>query len=159
MKRGPYKKRPLSERISRRTAVDPETGCHVWNGCKTHDGYGRIKVCGKMVYVHRLVYELHVGSDLSKGIEVCHYCDNQACVNLEHLFLGTHKDNMGDCVSKGRLKIVHHRGGEHVNSKLVDEDIPKIRTDPRSQAKIALEYGVCQTTVSRIKRRESWSHI
>lgn len=82
-----------------------ESLCWEWTASKTKKGYGRIRnsVFGE-VTAHRLSYLIHSGA-IPSGLWVLHRCDNRACVNPDHLFLGTHKDNMHDCSAKGRLWI------------------------------------------------------
>lgn len=139
--------------------IDSKTGCHNWIGCKGHNGYGQIELDGKMVYAHRLIYELHTGTKISEGLDVCHHCDNRACVNFVHLFIGTRRDNIQDCVQKGRLNPGHVFGEKHGCSKLTDEQVIEIRSRTESQRKIAEKYDVSQTTIGEIKRRERWRHI
>lgn len=79
---------------------DPVTGCQEWMGLRNH-GYGYIGLNYKMIRVHRKVWELKHGP-IPKGLHVLHRCDNPPCCNLEHLFLGTHQENMDDAKAKGR---------------------------------------------------------
>lgn len=90
--------------------------CWLWKGYKNHYGYGKIRINGKLKFVHRLSYELHFG-DIESDLEVCHKCDVRNCVNPDHLFLGTRKDNMRDMSAKGRT----------YNSNLTIEQVKEIK--------------------------------
>lgn len=75
--------------------------CWIWTAGKDSWGYGTFRMHGKVIGSHRASWEIHNGP-ISKGMSVLHHCDNPPCVNPDHLFIGTHTDNMRDCISKGR---------------------------------------------------------
>jgi len=76
-------------------------GCWEWIGSKNPKGYGCFRVRGTLKPAHRVAYDLFVGI-IPEGLRVLHKCDNRACVNPKHLWLGTNQDNTNDMISKGR---------------------------------------------------------
>lgn len=75
--------------------------CWEWKGSFQTTGYGNIEVKGKRFLPHRISYVIH-NEDIKEGMFICHRCDNRKCVNPNHLFQGSHHDNMQDCYNKGR---------------------------------------------------------
>ena len=83
------------------------TDCIEWSGSLNSQGYGRLVIRGKEYRAHRIVWE-ETNGPIPDGMCVCHHCDNPPCVNVEHLFLGTPKDNTRDAQQKGRIPTAGH---------------------------------------------------
>lgn len=159
MPKGYYPRPTLQERIEKYTNRLAD-GCHVWTGWCDDDGYGGIQVKYKTSRVTRVVWELSRGP-IPKGFLVCHTCDNPPCINIEHLFLGTVKDNAEDAKQKGRLSSVHD-GEENGNSILTDEIVRRLRDAFDSgtrQCDLMREFGLNRVTVHNVVRRKTWTHI
>ena len=132
--------------------------CWEWTGHIRTDGYGSytpLMIDGKKITKAPNISWIIFYRSITPGYSVLHRCDNRLCVNPNHLFLGTPQDNMDDMVEKDR----QCKGERHPKSKLNPDQVREIRTDPRKQVDIALEYGISQNRVSMIKRRKCWGHI
>ncbi len=141
-----------------RTIKDAATGCLLWTGADDGHGYGQMRINRKPVRAHRYAWS-SVHGDIPDGKLVLHQCDNPRCVNVDHLFLGTHTDNVNDMDAKGR-RINNQRKGERCRAaKLTGDAIIAIRADTRRQIDIAADYGIKQAHVSKIKLKQSWAHI
>ena len=93
---------PLS--VKRLLENTKEVGaCLIWQGAKNDRGYGYISIGAKLIRVPRLIWKLEYG-DIPQGLNVLHKCDNPPCINLDHLFLGTPKENTRDAMLKGRFR-------------------------------------------------------
>ena len=139
----------LLDRLLAKARVSAETGCWEWAAGKYRNGYGAIRDGGGMRGAHRVSYELHCG-EIPSGMHVCHRCDNRACVNPSHLFLGTHYENMADRDAKGRQP----RGLANGAAKLTEADVRAIRAaDARwgINRKLAAQFGVSNQHISDIR--------
>ncbi|HFD86883.1 MAG TPA: hypothetical protein ENJ35_04310 [Gammaproteobacteria bacterium] len=112
---------------------------------------------GKNVRAHRAAYMLFVGR-IPEGKHVLHRCDNPSCVNPNHLFLGSHLDNMKDKTKKGRA--VSLKGIKNPRAKLSEADVREIRARKgTSQVDMAKEFGVSQAKICSVINFTSWKHV
>ncbi len=130
-----------------------DTPCVEWAGSRQRRGYGMLWFQGRRWLAHRRAW-VQARGPIPEGLNVLHRCDNPPCVNVDHLFLGTHQDNMTDKRVKGRAP--GKPGETNPAAKLTQQQADEIRADPRSQRKIAKDYGVSQCTVSDIKSGRRW---
>lgn len=141
--------------------VEPDTngGCWLWSGTVDADGYGRIMVNSVPRLVHRVSFAEHYGDDPA-GLCVCHRCDVRACVNPDHLFLGSRGDNNRDRAGKNRSSPAF--GSGHYRAKLneaaVGEILRRLATGEQ-QRLIAKEFGVDQSVISEINTGRKWRHV
>lgn len=142
--------------VGRRYAIDEKTGCWNWSAGKNRPGYGQVVFAGSRWVASRLYYEVFVGP-IPRGLEVCHECDNPSCVNPDHLFLGTPKDNQQDAVSKGRKR--GPQGTRSGSAKLSEDQVRAIRADTRHQDVIGAEYGVHGSAICRVRNRISYRNV
>jgi len=132
--------------------------------CISHKGgkgYPVTKINQKHYSVHRLFYEKFIGP-IPEGMEVCHKCDNPQCINPDHLFIGTHADNMRDMCAKGRNNYILPpvlKGELNPGAKLSPSQVLEIRKDERKRKEIAEQYHISLTTVCEIKNRIKWKHL
>lgn len=147
--------------------------CWEWIGSKDRKGYGKLWESQfetrKIKAAHRLSYELHKGS-INDHLCVCHKCNNPACVNPDHLYLGTQAENMKDAVDQGRTKksqqwIDNQKGSNNPASKVTENQVREIRKIMSTQnyrglqAELCRKYGVNKTTIRYIVCRKTWIHI
>lgn len=151
------------ETLQENTIIIPMCSCHIYVGSNFTQGYGRIKRNGKTYRAHRVSYELHHG-EIPEGMYVCHHCDNPPCVNPDHLFLGSARDNIIDMFSKGRQgELTKLYGDRHHNAKLKNSDIPFIRelyeSGGLSQTLIGHIYGVSNKVIQKITSGTKWRNV
>ncbi len=148
---------PLSvkERFDTKWIPEPNSGCWLWMSFLDRQGYGHFSMNGKSQKASRVSWELH-RSKPPRNLHVCHHCDTPACVNPDHLFLGTQRDNKQDGFKKGRYQGGGLRGEDHPDHKLTRQQVAEIRSSNLSQYKLAKIYGVDQSNISRIKSGKAW---
>lgn len=149
--------------------------CWIWTGSKRNKGYGAFSytVGGRLIQgrAHRYSYELHKGA-IRPGYFVLHKCDNPACVNPDHLFLGTNEDNIRDMLKKGRhIAGGTHcgdegdwkRGTKHHAAKLTEEDVRELRrlhaTGEWSYSQLGKRFQIGPSAAYKIVKRLLWRHL
>ena len=148
-------KSPTSRLLSRRRITS--TGCWEFTGSKRNkDGYGDFKVGGEREMTHRVAFRLYIGA-IPPEFHVCHTCDNPACFNPEHLFLGTPADNAHDRDAKGRGNLPV--GEEHHAAKLDEASVREIRTSSSSGPELSRRFGVTRQEIYHVRKRRCWRHV
>lgn len=152
-----------------KSALSPG-GCWPWRGPRESKGYGQLWWDGRLVLAARLTLRLQ-GLVFRPGECALHRCDNPPCVNPDHLFVGSKKDNSDDMVAKGRDRKARGdangsrkyperlpRGESHVHAKLTDEQVTAILGSADSGEATSRRYAVTRSAVNRIRRGTSWRH-
>jgi hypothetical protein len=143
--------------------VKKTDNCWLWMGTTSLNRSRAGQLCGKFfASVGKLRFwkaanyswYLHNGVNLG-GLHVLHTCDNALCVNPDHLFLGTHQDNMDDKVAKGRQA----RGEGHGRARLTEDDIRAMRSSGLSESRVAKKWRISPSHAHRIMTRERWAHV
>lgn len=141
---------------------DP-AGCWNWPRRKTVDGYGKFKANGKNIRAHRYAYEQSNGK-IPDGMFVCHSCDNPACCNPNHLWIGSLQDNHADMMKKGRwhsMSGVFLRGEKHPLAKLSNHQREVIKVRAKSgdgYRSLARAYNVTDTTIREVCLGKSYAY-
>jgi hypothetical protein len=161
----PYKDKRAA--FWKKVDVGDPNDCWIWQRAKSPDGYGKCLYLGEQL-AHRAAWKDTYG-EIPNGFCVLHSCDNPACVNPKHLFLGTRDDNMADRNAKGRqARGKRHgsvtkpetcpRGETHCRAKLTTLDVNMIRLfyarGGISQRALAEDFDVTHSTVGAIVRGE-----
>jgi hypothetical protein len=149
------------ERFMELVFPEPNTGCWLWAGRHDSKGYGRGHFLKRtMQLAHRFSYYSYKG-EIGLNMYVLHSCDNPACVNPDHLYLGDQKQNNIDRDSRGRQKT--KRGSEHKLAKLNEQQVLEIRRlhNPKEypSRKLSKMFGVSQRKIMDILQGKSWNHL
>lgn len=148
--------------------VDTNSGpelCWLWMGPFTRGGYGTIGRGGRgggMFRAHRLAWIIANGP-IPPSLCVCHACDNPACVNPKHLFLGTQAQNMADMDAKGRRRGYDKSASNNPAALLDEQKVQVIRflikNTSLSRKYTASMFGVAPSTVNALVKRKTWSKV
>lgn len=156
---GRYIAVPLEERFWEHVSPEPTSGCWLWTGAITSRGYGNVRDGRRTDQAHRVAWVLTHGP-VPHGLFVLHKCDNRACVNPVHLFLGTHDDNMADMDAKGRRKATPAPGETNASAKLTTALVEQARAEYAAGGvtlrEMAPRYGVHFVTLASAIRGATW---
>ena len=142
-------RKPLIERLMSKIEVDENSGCWIFIGSKDRCGYGMIKIGRHNLGAHKVAYLMLVGDYDQSNLELMHTCDTPACINPKHLIPATHKENIADCISKGRhtSQIYRMQFGRKGRTKKEDCHNKKLTIEERhliaffTTRKIAIALG------------------
>lgn len=147
-------------RFSSKYAV-ADSGCWLWTGHLDKKGRGNLRLGSRRIIASRLSYALHF-DEIPDGLLVCHECDNPQCVNPDHLWLGTHQDNMADMAAKGRAHGPGTKGSERGHAVLDEQAAAGIwlrLCAGERDCNLAREFSVSHATIQDIKHRRTWTHV
>jgi len=148
----------LEEKFWEKAVRQTDNECWNWSGNINSNGYGRVLIKKEHIFAHRASWMIHFG-EIPKGMHVCHHCDNRACINPVHLFLGTNLDNINDKMKKGRQS----RGIERPAAKLDNNKVRKIRylfhEREYSNKKLSMMFNVAKSQISEVVHYKSWRHV
>lgn len=131
--------------------------CWNWTGLKRRNGYGYF-YAAKSWIAHRYMWQVIAGhGEIPAGIFVCHKCDNPSCVNPDHLFLGTPRENVYDAMRKNRRNSV--RGERVGTAKLTEAQVRQIISASLSTHALSRQYGVSSGHIWQIKTGKRWAHL
>lgn len=134
---------------------EPMSGCWLWSGTlgPIH-GYGQIRIANVLWCAHRLSYTVHYG-EIPPGLMVLHRCDTRPCVNPDHLYLGTAKDNVRDALVRNRMPV----GEQNYRAVLTNGAVRHIRATTESNSDLAMVYGVTRQAIRNARAGKTWRSV
>jgi hypothetical protein len=150
--------RPLPIPVRFAGFVNQTDTCWLWTGPVNNGGYGKFWLSGRTVGAHRLAYTLANGP-IPPGLVVRHTCDVPACVNPEHLLVGTQQDNENDKIARGRTPSAERNGRAKLTSDQVREMREMHKRERLRQIDLAERFGVCKSTVGYVLSGQHWKDV
>lgn len=155
-------RKTLEERFMEKVCIDASTGCWVWNACYRKTGYGAFGIGNYVDYAHRAAWRIYKG-DIPESMYVCHKCDVRGCVNPDHLFIGTAKENMQDASKKGRVKLPaasYASNENHQVAKLTNEQVLLIRSKKEIRPSVfAKKFGVTYHAIWMVRTHRTFRDV
>lgn len=150
-------------RLNRIGWIVQENGCWEWKGARGEAGHGQIRIGNRSRQAHRVMFEILHG-EIPEGENILHRCDNPPCINPDHLFSGTQKQNIHDMWAKDRQQGYIHqpKGSKHPQAKLLEKDVLELRELRNSgftYKALADRFGISKSTAAEIVSRKTWRHI
>jgi len=140
----------IEQKFNDKWMPEPFSGCWLWTAGVFKDGYGKMEIKYQYKRAHRISWMIFRG-EIPDGMCVCHSCDTPLCVNPDHLFLGTRRENNQDAARKGRMRCWM--------AKLTASQVLEIRSSSESGADAARRYGVSKSTISDTRNGKRWRHV
>lgn len=138
-----------------------QDNCWIYTGYNDSNGYGQFQIDGIKYRAHVASYLVYKGL-IPQGMYVCHTCDKRDCINPEHLFLGTHEDNIRDMWQKGRGVLQDTKGINNGQAKLTEDEVREIKGELNSGyslADVARFHSVDISCIWKIRHNKTWRHI
>lgn len=146
---------PIAQKIENSIVKVPESGCWIWLGSITPQGYGALTFGAKThLNAHRTSYELKYGP-IPKDVMALHHCDVRCCVNPDHIFLGNQQDNMTDKVCKNRQA----KGSKHGQAKLTEQQAREAKFGTARPTELAKKFNCSATMIRQIRGGLYWKHL
>lgn len=150
--------------IESQSIPEPNSGCWIWVGTVGHAGYGVVgrAASGGPVYAHRVACEAAHGR-IPHGMYACHHCDNAGCVNPDHLYIGSPRENISDAYRRGRRARTNAGtfpdGESHINAKLTVDDVRHIKQSSLGVAELGRMFGVSASAICDVRAGRTWRHV
>ncbi len=150
----------VEQRIEWHTVKGQGPKGECWNCTLTPSApYPQIRIDGKMLKVSRVVLEKQLGRPLAEKMEACHHCDNPKCILIDHIFEGTHEQNMRGCAERRRLS--DRKGAKCPTAKLTEDQARDIKFNPLGLMgkDLAAKYGVSRSRITMIQQGKQWTDL